>query len=329
MTRHNVASAGIFGLIASLALALYLGRSYLGPLTIPRIAGSYGGSGFTTGRQEYPRHATDAEGYELKLAKPTRRISSQFWSIDEYVYSVAPPQNVVSVSESAYDRSFSNVYEWAERFHPAITSDPEAVLKLDPDLVLVSSYGRADFTDLLRKSGTPVFRMFTEFASLEEVDRTILLTGYLTGEDAAASRVHEDFQGAIRRAKSRRPATVVAPRILGYSAGNSYGDQTLFNDIVGMLGGINVGAENGLHGYSSVSTEQIVHWNPEWIISGAPRGQSETTLRRLLNDPAIALTAAAHNGQVLVLENNVFLPMSPFTTLLLDALSEALYGKKS
>src|SRR6185295_18281535 len=108
----------------------------------------------------------DAEGYELRITKPAGRISSQYWSIDEFVYSIVPPQNVVSVSESAYDHSYSNVYPWAELYHPAITADPEAVLKLQPDLLLISSSGRADFTDLLRKAGAPAFRMFTEFTSL-------------------------------------------------------------------------------------------------------------------------------------------------------------------
>jgi iron complex transport system substrate-binding protein len=327
--NRNVSGGIIVGLIAALALALYFAGSYIGPLSIPRPADSYGGPNFTTGTTEYPRIATDAEGYPLKIAKPARRISSQYWSIDEYVYSVAPPQNVVSVSESAYDRSFSNVYQWAEMYHPAITTDPEAVLKLDPDLLLISSSGRADFTNLLRKAGSPAFRMFTDFTSLDEIDRAILLTGYLTGNDSTAARVHEQFQETIQRARSRKPAGFAAPRILGYGGGYSYGDRTVFDDVVRVIGGINLGAQNGLHGYTALSTEQIVVWNPDWIISGAARGTAPTALQRLLDDPAIAQTTAARKGQVLVLDNNVFLPMSPFTTLLIDALSETIYATKS
>ena len=108
--NRNVSGGIIVGLIAVLALALYFAGSYIGPLSIPRPSGSYGGPDFTTGATVYPRVATDAEGYALTIAGPAHRISSQYWSIDEYVYSVAPPENVVSVSESAYDRSFSNVY---------------------------------------------------------------------------------------------------------------------------------------------------------------------------------------------------------------------------
>src|SRR5262249_33390432 len=155
---------------------------------------------------------------------------------DEYVYSVAPPPDVVSVSEVAYDRSVSNVYQWAEMYHPAITTDPEMILKLDPDLLLIASSGRADFTELLRKAGTPAFRMFTDFTSLDEIDRTIGLTGYLTGNDADAARVREKFQEAIRRAGTKKPAAARPPRILGYTVGYGYGDQTVFNDVIRVLG---------------------------------------------------------------------------------------------
>jgi iron complex transport system substrate-binding protein len=329
MMKRNISAVIVLILIAFVTAALFVASVYVGPFTVPRISASYGGSGFTTGDGTYPRQATDAENYAVTIARPTHRISSEYWSIDDYVYSVAAPQDVVSVSESAYDRSFSNIYKFAESYHPAITTDPETVLKLNPDLLLVASSGRADFTDLMRTAGTPTFRMFTDFTSLDEIDRTILLTGYLTGNNATASRVHETFKEAIRRAQAKRPATAPSPRVLGYTTGYGYGDHTVFNDIVTVLGAINVGAENGLHGYSLINPEQVVVWDPEWIISGAARGATHDALQRLLEDPAVAQTTAARKGQILVFENNIFLPLSPFTTQLIDALGDALYATKS
>jgi ABC-type hemin transport system substrate-binding protein len=51
-------------------------------------------------------------------------------------------------------------------------------------------------------------------------------------------------------------------------------------------------------------------------------------LQQLLADPAISITKAARNGHILVLENHIFLPLSPYTTLLVDAMANALYGSK-
>jgi ABC-type hemin transport system substrate-binding protein len=75
-----------------------------------------------------------------------------------------------------------------------------------------------------------------------------------------------------------------------------------------------------------VSSEQIARWNPEWIVTGSAPGKARETLAAMLADPGIALTQAAQSGHILVLENHVFLPMSPFTTLLVTAMAEALYG---
>jgi iron complex transport system substrate-binding protein len=272
--------AVVLGMVVGLAAVLHFIQAYTGPLEIRRAIEAYGTANFSTGGTTYPRRANDAEGYQLKIMRPTSKVGSQYWSLDEFLYSVVPPQNVVSVSQYAYERSYSNVSELAEKFRPAVTTGPEVILKLDPDLLLVSSSGRADFTDLVRNAGVPVFRVFTAFTSLDEIDRTILLVGYLTGEDITAWRVHEEFRNAIQRAKARKPAGAASPRILGYTSTYGYGDQTLFDDIVRAVGAVNVGAENGLRGYDAVNTEQIVRWNPEWIVSATAGGQPEVVLRQ-------------------------------------------------
>lgn len=323
--RHNLPSIFIVALSLGMAIGLELVQAHTGPFEIYERYGNYGGPSFGTGSTEYPRVADDSEGYVLKLDRPVRTVASQYWSIDEYVYSIVPPEDVVAVSQSAYDRSFSNVFQWAEMFRPAIAADPEVILKVNPDLLLVSSNARADFTELLRAVGTPIFRTYTSFTKLDDVRRTIGLIGYLTGRDAEAAHADEEFERSIRRAQGRKPPNVPAPRILGYSGGYSYGDETLFDDIVRTLGGVNVGAEHGLHSYAPLNTEQILRWNPEWIVSGAARGQTGIVLQRLMSDPAITPTIAGRKGQIVVFDNNVFLPMSPFTTLLLDALGDVLY----
>jgi iron complex transport system substrate-binding protein len=119
-----------------------------------------------------------------------------------------------------------------------------------------------------------------------------------------------------------------APRVLGLGGTYSYGSQTLMTDILRVLGAENVAATHGLVGYDRVTDEHIVRWNPEWIIAGADRGQVRAVRARLLANPAIAATDAAQHDQIVVLENHVFLPLSPFTAALVDALSLAFYGER-
>src|SRR2546426_1763850 len=199
-----MSAAGVLGMIAGVAVALQFAQAYPGPLEIPRTIGPYGTANFTTGDTAYPRRAIDAEGYRIKISRPVKTIGSQSWSIDEFVYSMVPPQSVVAVSEYAYERSYSNVYEWVEKFRPAITANPEIVLKLNPDLLLVSSTGRSDFTDLVKNGGSPVVRLVTGFTPLGQNGRAILVGGYPPGEGRAATADQEEFQPAIPGAKTRR-----------------------------------------------------------------------------------------------------------------------------
>jgi ABC-type Fe3+-hydroxamate transport system substrate-binding protein len=279
------------------------------------------------GSTQYPREAVDNDNVTVHVQAPAKRVVSQDLTIDDFVYSVLPPMDVVAVSANAYQPAYSNVYKYVERFQPAIASDPERVLRLNPDLLLVSSDGRADYTSLVRSSGIPLYRMQTTLRTLAEVRDAILLIGYLTGEDARATSAVARFEKVIKDARALRPANAPAQRILGLAGGTySYGSGTLFNDIVSQLSCVNVAAEGGLQGFIAVSSEQIVKWNPQWIITGAPYDSIKQTRARMLADPALSITSAAHEGHILVLDNRIFLPISPFSTRLVEAIAHAVYG---
>lgn len=273
------------------------------------------------------RRATDTDGQTIRVPQPVARVVSQYWSIDEFLYSVVPPERVVGVSESAYQERLSNVLQLVRRFQPVAATDPERVLMAAPDLIFVSSSARADYTAAVRSTGTPVFRMFTMFRTLGEVEQGIELTGHLTGNDAGAAREKAMLREAVQRARSRRPPGAAPPRVLGLGGRYSYGSETLFHDIVRTLGAINVAAEGGLRGYDPVSSEQILLWAPDWIICGADPGKQKERTAQILADPGLAATPAARSGRIVVFENRVFLSMSPFVRVFLDRLGEALYGE--
>src|SRR5947208_2547500 len=121
-------------------------------LQINRATPAHRAAAIRTGPSEYPRVAVDRDDFTVRVARPARRIVSQYWSIDEYVFSVVPPDRVVAVSESAYLPNISNIYRQVQEYRPAISTDPERVLRLDPDLLLVSNTSRPDFCALVRSA---------------------------------------------------------------------------------------------------------------------------------------------------------------------------------
>lgn len=328
-------TAGLKSFVPPLALAMLVGSmaagvqrlaSPAGGLQLPALVTSHPDFAVRTSGLEYPRESYDSDDFLVKIKRPPQRIVSQFYSIDEFLYSLLPPQRVVAVSASAYQPTVSNITAYAEKYHPVIASDPERVLRLKPDLILVSSTARSDFTSLTRSTGVPTYRMFTSFSTLEQVAETIGLVGYLTGTEDAAQVEERQFRATVDAVKTACPAGKHKPTILGLGGTYTYGSETLFNDIVSTLGGINVGAQGGLKGYDEVNSEMIVKWDPEWIFAGANPGETEQTKARLLANPAIAHTKAARDHHIVVLEGPVFFADSPYATSLLKAMANALYA---
>jgi iron complex transport system substrate-binding protein len=275
----------------------------------------------------YPRHATGADDVRVTIGAPPRRIVSQSWSADEYLYSVVPPERVVGVSESAYREGISNVYALVQRYRPVVALDPERVLRTHPDLVFTPAEARSDVPGLLRAAHVPVYRLYTNFETLAAIEAHVRLVGYLAGEDARAECEIQRFEAVVRRSARRKPVGAPPPRVMGFGGTYTYGSDTLLNDILRVLGAENVAARHGFVGYGHVTGEHIIRWNPDWIVAGADRGHADTVRARLLANPAIAATTAGRRRQVVVFENRIFLPLSPFTAAFVEALADALYGR--
>src|SRR5262249_28432287 len=131
VTRLTIPAAILVVATTVIAAGVQFAQHFTGPLELHQRYGNYGGASFDTGSREYPRRVDDSEGYALKITRPTRTLASQFWSIDDFVYRITPPEGVVAVSEYAFEHSYSNVFEWADIFHPAVARDPEIILKLN------------------------------------------------------------------------------------------------------------------------------------------------------------------------------------------------------
>jgi iron complex transport system substrate-binding protein len=280
----------------------------------------------TSDPRAYPRAATGADDVRVRVDRAPQRIVSQHWSTDDFLYAVVPPERIVGVSEASYLERISNVTEILKRHRPIVANDVERVLRAQPDLVFTPSDARSDMPALLRHAGVPVYRSYTMFETLDAIEEHIRLVGYLTGEDARAEDAAQRFRDTITRAVARRPAGITPPRVMAFNAQYTYGSQTLFADILRVLGAENVAATHGLLSYDRVTDEHIVRWDPEWIVTGADAGQTEAVRARLLDRPSIAATTAARRGQVVVLEYRVFLPLSPMAAQLVDALSQALFS---
>lgn len=295
-----------------------------------RFAGAAGESrGGAPAGAGFPRTFRDFHGLPVTLAQAPRRIASQSLSTDHLLFAVVPAERIAAVSIYADSPQYSNVATLVRRRGIPSMRDAEQAIRLRPDIVLASNISRADFADLVRAAGIPTYVMRTVFRSLEEIEGGLRRIGDLTGEPQSAAAAAAEFAAAVEAAAAMRPAggRRDPPRVLALTGFSySYGEGSLFADIMDKLGAINVGSEQGLGEWGKVGSEQIAAWNPDWIVAGAGGEDPAEAARKLAANPAVAVTSAGRNRRILVVEDRRYLAMSQHVVHLMQAVAEALYG---
>ena len=294
--------------------------------SIPSSSQSDGSNRAGTESKAFPRVARDIHGDELRLVGPPKAIASQSLVTDHFLLALVPPERVVAVSPVAHDHRYSHVAEMVRDMDVAVATDPEAVLRQRPDLILVSQDARAEYVDVARMLGTPVFRMQTIFENFDQIASALETTGFLLGEDGAADREIQRLRERVTAATQRRPSDANPIRVLAFSNfGNTYGEGSLFDHILEQLGAINVAAEHGVGPYGSISSEQVAAWNPDWIVAGGEPESAAELRARLLADTGVGVSTAGRNGQVLIVENRRYLSMSQHVAGLMEDIAAAIY----
>jgi iron complex transport system substrate-binding protein len=269
----------------------------------------------------YPRQIVDSSGTVLTQVSSPQRIVSQTLATDEILLAICPHERIVALSALADDASYSNVAERGLDVRARCMQGGEQIVQMRPDLVFVASYSRAELVSQRRASQAPVYRL-ASFDSLHDIESTIRAVGQAVGCDAAAAGLIESMHRDLTTIQQRLPKGRRPLRVLSYSPGGyTAGAGTLFDDEVRAVGAIDVGAEQGLHGFVHVSAEQLARWKPDVIVDGAPQSQLASHRASLMAEPVISRLGA----RVLVLENRHLMAASHYCTQGVRDLAEGLY----
>lgn len=287
---------------AALLVLLGLGTAACG--SAPPAAGT------ATGSSRPWKTLVDGAGREVRLAGPPQRIVSQTLGADEILFSLVPPGRLVGLSSLSRDPKYSNVVERARKHAAPSVETAEDILRLKPDLIFVATYSRAETVELLAATGAPVYRL-ANFDDIAGVKQSIRAVGEAVGEEAAAARVVADMEARLAAVAARR-AGRPTPRVLSYSDGFTAGRGTTFDDIVRHAGGVNEAAARGVEKFPKLSTEQVLAWNPDVIVSGFLPGEEEALRARLLSASGVAQTTAARKRQIVLIEARRLLAVSQY-----------------
>jgi cobalamin transport system substrate-binding protein len=274
----------------------------------------------------FPRELRDAKGETLTLQREPRRIVSQTLGTDEILLAICPPERVVALSDMAEDGNYSNVVEEARRIPGRATQGPEQILQFKADLIFVASYSRAETIELLKASQAPVFR-FANFDSIADVKSNIRTVGYATGMDAAAEKLIRQMDTDLATVVNHVPRSETRLRVMSYDRlGYTAGSNTIFDDVVRAAGAVNICAEQGIKGFAKINSEKILEWQPDFLITGANRGEEKLVRDRLLEDPAVEASKAGRGGRIIVIDNRHFLTVSHHVVRFVEEMANGIYG---
>ena len=264
----------------------------------------------------------------VTIEGPPERLLTLSLGHDEIVAALIGADTVVGAGSFTSNETYSNVPTVFAHL-PAVARDPEVVVALDPDLVIVSKFTKQDLVESIQSTGITVARTALE-SSAEGHETNIRLVAYMLGAEASAEVLIEDIRGRIEFIQSRTGRFIGdKPTVLSISrfsdSISAAGGGSTEGGIIEQAGGINAAAEAGLEGFQTVSLESIVAINPDVIIITQPDPGAGELRDELLGDPALAGVPAVADGRVVLAAPRYFTTLSHWNVRGIEELAAELY----
>ena len=246
----------------------------------------------------FPRAVTDGSGQELVLQTKPERIASVSVAGTEMLFSLVPAERIIGVTGFDTDPYMSNVADLAAEVPNIIEFNAEAVLKLEPDLLIVAAWNNPDVIAQLRETGLLIYTL-ENIVSVDQISQAISNLGRAVGEEAAAEALTSAMADHIEGMVSAVDEIGEKPRVLIYTTwGSTYGRGTTYDELIRLAGGVNVADELGISGWGDVSEESIIRVAPDIVVIDFYGPPDQEFINAFLSKPAFQSIPAVENGRV-------------------------------
>lgn len=247
---------------------------------------------------EYPVTVTDQAGREVTIESQPQRLVSGYYISTSALIALGLQDSLVGIEAKAASRPIYQLSAPQLLELPSVGSakefDLEGCAALEPDLVILPMKLK-DAADTLTDLGISVLLVNPEDQAL--LSEMIALIGTATNTmDRAQSLL--DFTAQQENYLSETLSGAETPSV--YLAGNSSllstaGDAMYQSDMIRVAGGINAASEITDTYWADVSYEQLLAWDPDYIILAS---DADYTVEDVLTDANLAACKAVVNGNV-------------------------------
>ena len=246
----------------------------------------------------YPVTVTDQAGRQVTIESQPETLVSGYYITTSLLIALGLQDELVGIEAKADTRPIYALSAPELLELPSVGTakefDLEGCAALAPDLVILplKLEGAADS---LAELGIPALLVNPEDQAL--LNEAVTLIGAATNTQARAQALL-DFSAEQEQRLADTLAGAETPSV--YLAGNSdflstAGDAMYQSDMIRMAGGVNAAAEITDTYWAEVSYEQVLAWDPDYIVLAS---DADYTVDDVLADPNLAGCAAVENGNV-------------------------------
>ena len=206
---------------------------------------------------------------------------------------------------------------------------PEGVLSVDPDMILtLEGAGPPEAVAVIKSASVPVVTVPESF-DREGVLVKIDAVGKALGIEDQAAELAASVDADLRAAEEAAAAIDERAKvlfILSMEGGRvlASGTSTAADGMIELAGGQN--AITDYAGYKQLTDEAIVTAEPDVILLMNRGSDDAPTSTDLSSQPALAVTPAAQNGRIILIEGNYVLGFGPRTGAAARELASEFYG---
>lgn len=282
----------------------------------------------------------DARGEKLSFASKPQRIISSYVYGDEVLLGLVDHKRIAGLSKWVHDPDLSMAAQDAKDVSGIAENNPESILSLKPDLVLLPSSTKPEQIGALEDLGIKVF-IYPSASRLDNISDTIRAIGSAVGEPEQAETIIAEMQRKIREVEAKTGKITPEAKkrgLLFLRFGAIGGKGIIFNDILTAAGVEDCyeAVRNTLAdkpGTSRIlSKEEVVQANPDYIIiatwsqAGAYKA-GNAQLKDLYADPALATVTAVKKKQSIVIPQGYVNCLSQHAADSIELLHKEVYGK--
>ncbi len=255
---------------------------------------------------------TDMTGRTMTLPAKITRVATDYPALNATMLVLDNLDTVVASMKSAPRPLFETVYPRLKNiptpFSSTLTTvNIEGLLATRPQVVFAATSAKA-LVPQLEKAGIPVV-LFASFLTPADLKAGgDLIAKIMGGEAPARAKAYDAYyDGIVAKVTARTKDLPAAQRPKGYYTADSptstEGKDSIITTWMTQGGGTNTAADHGItkSGFSTVSAEDVVGWNPDYIIC-----RDAPTVKQIMSSPAYSSVTAVKDKHVLGAPQGVF-----------------------